>query len=209
MREFIYYSASAVTSGNLIKDDLMKAGRIDIACQIVLQSFFISHHMRPDVKLHLIFDGAPDAPKHLEIFPGKNLEGVENKIDISKKDVAGLFRKMLYKYRKGEKTEIAPGYSVEKKSFSGLILELAIEGKEIFILDKKGEDVRSVEIPANAVFVLGDQDGIPKQELKRIKNKGIEMKKISIGPYMLFASQAMTILQNELDRRDAKDERVE
>ena len=27
MREFVYYSKSGVTAGNLIKDDLMKAGR--------------------------------------------------------------------------------------------------------------------------------------------------------------------------------------
>ncbi|MFA4960186.1 MAG: hypothetical protein WC548_00830 [Candidatus Pacearchaeota archaeon] len=204
MREFVYYSASAVTSGNLIKDDLMKAGRIDIACQILLHSLFVSHHIREDVKLHLIFDGAPDAPKHLEIYPGKNLEGIENKIDISKKDIAGLFKKMLYKYKKGEKTEIASGYYIEKKSFANLIAELSDEGKEIYILDKRGEDVRNIKANEPSVFVLGDQDGIPKQELKKIKSKGIEMKKISVGPYMLFASQTMIILQNELDRKEAK-----
>jgi tRNA (pseudouridine54-N1)-methyltransferase len=204
MREFIYYSANAVTSGNMIKDDLMKAGRIDIACQIVIQSFFVSHHMRENVKLHLIFDGAPDAPKHLEIFPGQNLEGVEGRIDISKKDVAGLFKKMLYKYRKGEKTQIAPGYFIEKKSFSDLVLQLSEEGKEVYMLDKKGTDTRKENFSTNSVFVIGDQDGIPKRELKRIKSKGIEIKKISVGPYMLFASQTMTILQNELDRREVE-----
>jgi len=156
------------------------------------------------VKLHLIFNGSPDPPKHLEIFPGKNLEGVEGKIDISKKDIASLFKKILYKYKKGEKTEVASGYSIEKKHFSNLVLELANQGKEIFILDKKGEDIRSAEIPKNAVFILGDQDGIPKQEFKHLKSKGVEMKKISVGPAMLFASQTMTILQNELDRREVE-----
>ena len=71
--------------------------------------------------------------------------------------------------------------------------------KEIFILDKKGEDVRTVEMKENSVFIMGDQDGIPKQELKRIKK--LELKKISMGPQMYFASQTLTILQNELDRR--------
>jgi tRNA pseudouridine-54 N-methylase len=32
--------------------------------------------------------------------------------------------------------------------------------------------------------------------------KYAEVKKISVGPYMLFASQALTVLQNELDRRE-------
>jgi tRNA (pseudouridine54-N1)-methyltransferase len=79
MREFIYYSAGAVTSGNLLKNDLMKAGRIDIACQILIQSFFISHDTRKDVKLHLIFNGPSDPPKHLEIFPGKKFRACRRK----------------------------------------------------------------------------------------------------------------------------------
>ena len=208
MREFVYYSASAVTSGNLIRGDLMKAGRIDIACQILIHSFFVSHHIRDDVKLHLIFDGHPDAPKHLEIFPGENLEGVENKIDISKKDVAGLFRRMLYKYKKGMKTQVAPGYYVEKKSFAELVIELAHDGKKIFILDKRGEDIRNANIDDKSVFIIGDQDGISKDEIKKIKSAGIEMEKISVSPQMLFASQAMIILQNELDRREVVADKI-
>lgn len=206
IREFVYYSKSAVTSGNFIKEDLMKAGRIDIACQIVIMSFFVSHHMRNNVKLHLIFDGPPDAPKHLEIFPGfsgkssSQFADINNKIDISKKDIAGLFKKMLFKYKKSKKIEISPGYYIEKKSFSKLIEELVEEGKEIYLLDRKGEDIRSAEIKENSVFILGDQEGINKKELKKIRK--YNLKKISLGPYMYFTSQSMTILQNELDRRE-------
>ncbi len=203
MREFIYYSKSAVTAGNRIKEDLMKAGRLDIACQIVIHGLFVSRHMRLNVKLHLVFDGPPDAPKHLEIFPGvsgkDNLGDIENKIDISKKDIAGLIKRMLYKYRVGEKKEVANGYWIEKRGFADLVFELHNEGKEIFILDKRGEDIRKVEISENAVFIIGDQEGIPKKELKRIK--GIPLKRVSVGPQTLFASQALIVLQNELDRR--------
>tara|TARA_Y100000310_G_scaffold344307_1_gene456321 strand:+ start:2862 stop:3485 length:624 start_codon:yes stop_codon:yes gene_type:complete len=203
VREFVYYSKSAVTAGNMIKENLMKAGRIDIACQIVIQAFFVSRHMRNNVKLHLIFDGAPDSPKHLEMFPGKNILGdIQDKIDISKKDVAGLFKKMLYKYKKGEKVEFVPGYSVEKKSFSKVLEELKDEGKEIYLLDKRGDDLRKTKIADNAVFVIGDHEGIPKQELKKIKH--LDIKKISVGPYMLFASQAMTLLHNEMDRQEVE-----
>ena len=208
MREFVYYSKNAVTTGNFDMTNLMKAGRMDIACNMIIMSFFVSHSMRHNVKLHLVFDGPPDSPKHLEMFPGKNhLESVENKIDISKKDVSSLIKKLLYKYKKGEKKEVAPGYFIEKKSFSNVIKELSDEGKEIYILDKKGEDLREIKISDKSVFILGDQDGIPKQELKRIKE--LEVKKVSVGPYMLFASQALTILQNELDRREISAEIVE
>ena len=204
MREFIYYSKNARTSGNFDLTSLMKAGRMDIACQITIMAFFVSHAIRDDVKLHLIFDGPPDPPKHLEMFPGKNMRfaDISGKIDISKKDVAGLIKKMLYKYKKGEKREISPGYSIEKKSLIKVIEELIEQGKEIYIMERKGKDIRDFKEKGleNAVFIIGDQDGIPKQELKRLKKMGI--KKISVGRQMYFASQTITLIQNELDRQN-------
>jgi len=178
----------------------MQAGRIDIACQFIIQGFFVSRSMRKDTKVHLILNGPPDSPKHLEIFPGKNLGGIENKIDISKKDVAGLIKRMLYKYKKGEKVEVAPGYDVEKKSFVKLLEEMNADGKTIYVLDKRGEDIRNVKIAKDAVFIVGDHDGIPKNEMKWAKH--IPMKKISVSPHMLFASQVVTLIHNEVDRQE-------
>ncbi|MGV8151625.1 MAG: tRNA (pseudouridine(54)-N(1))-methyltransferase TrmY [Candidatus Nanoarchaeia archaeon] len=202
MREIVYYSQSARTTGNFDLTDLMKAGRMDIACQIAIMAFFVSHHIRPNVRLHLIFNGPPDSPKHLEMFPGENmkLEGVEGKVDISKKDVGSLIKKMLYKYKKGIKNEVSPGYFIEKKSFVNVINEMIEEGKEVYMLDKKGEDIRTIEIKENPVFILGDQDGIPKEDKKKLEKMGV--KKISVGNQMYFASQTLTIVQNELDRRE-------
>ena len=204
MREFIYYSKNARTTGNFDLTNLMKAGRMDIACQIAIMAFFVSHHIRNDVKLHLVFDGPPDSPKHLELFPGENMQfgDIKNKIDISKKDVAGLIKKMLYKYKPGIKNEFVKGYSIEKKGFSGVVNELIKEGKLIYLMDKKGKDIRELtkEELENAVFILGDQDGIPKQEIKKLKK--MDIGKISVGNQMYFASQTLTIIQNELDRKE-------
>jgi len=201
MREFVYYSKHARTSGNFDLNDLMKAGRMDIACQIAIMAFFLSHKIRQDVKLHLIFDGGPDPPKHLELYPGENIERQGERIDISKKDVAGLLKKMLYKYKKGMKNEIAPGYSIEKKSFEKVIEELYEQGKEIYLMDDNGKDIRELKDKKieNAVFIIGDQDGLPSQKLKKLKRLGIN--KISVGNKTYFASQVVTIIQNEIDRR--------
>ena len=201
MRHFLYYSKNARTSGNFDLTNLMRAGRMDIACQIAIMAFFVSHHTREDVKLHMIFDGAPDPPKHLELSPGANfLADDENRIDISKKDVGSLIKKMLYKYKKGEKREVAKGYYIEKKSFVKVVEELLEEGKQVFVMDKRGKDLREVKELDNAVFIIGDQDGIPKPEMKKLK--GMNIKKISVGNQMYFASQTLTIIQNELDRRN-------
>ena len=195
MRNFIYFSNSAATSGNALSrnENLMKAGRMDIAIHVLIASFFLSHDVRKDVKLHLIFYGMPDPPKHIEIQ-------VTEDLDISKKDVAGLIKKILYKYKEGKKTEVFPEVSVEKKSFLKVVEELQGKGKEIFILDKKGEDIREIKTKEleDAVFILGDQDGLPDKELRRLKKS---CKMINIGPKMYFASQVVAVLNNELDRR--------
>ncbi|OGJ12671.1 hypothetical protein A3K82_02285 [Candidatus Pacearchaeota archaeon RBG_19FT_COMBO_34_9] len=191
MREFVYFSQSARTSGNFDANKLMEAGRMDIAIHSFIQGVFLSHGFRKDAKFHFIFYGQPDPPKHIEIQ-------VTDELEISKKDVGNLIRKILYKYKKGKKEEVLPGCFIEKKSFLNVIEELAEEGKEIFVLDKHGEDIRKAEIPEDCVFVLGDHEGLPKKELKRLKEIAT---KVSVGNKIYFASQTVAVVNNELDYR--------
>jgi len=191
MRHFVYFSASASTSGKaLASGDLMKAGRIDIAIHSFIQAVFLSHDTRDDVIFHFLFYGMPDPPKHIEIK-------INPELNISKKDIGNLLKKILYKYKEGEKTEVFPGCFIEKKSFEKIIFELSKES-EIFILDKKGKDLRKAKISKNSVFVIGDQEGFPKKEIKRLK-KISEL--VSIGNKMYFASQTVAVINNELDYR--------
>ena len=142
MREFVYFSQSARTSGNFNTTELMKAGRMDIAIHSFIQGVFLSHGFRKDTKFHFVFYGQPDPPKHIEIQ-------IKDELEISKKDVGNLIKKILYKYKPGKKQEVAPGCFIEKKSFLKVIEELIGDGKEIFLLDKKGEDIRKAKIKEN------------------------------------------------------------
>ena len=132
MREFIYYSRTAPTSGNFSTDDLQKAGRIDIAIHVIIASFFLSHKIRTDAKLHLCFAGPPDPPKHLELKPVTEGKTGIDKIYLAKKDVSSVLKKMLYKFREGEKKEVFPGFWIERKGFLELIKDL--KKKEFMIL---------------------------------------------------------------------------
>jgi len=198
MREFIYYSRTAPTAGQAIKEDLMKSGRLDIAIHSVIASFFLSHKMRTDVKLHLIFAGPPDPVKHLEMKPV--MEGITgiDKIYLSKKNVQDVIKKMLYKYKEGKKNQVFPGYWIEKKNFMEVVNELIDEGKQVFILDADGQDIREVDIKPNPVFILGDHRGLPDKEYKRLKKLATP---VTIGPNTYFASHTVAIVNNELDRR--------
>ena len=197
MKHFVYFSNSAATSGNALSKysnedgNLMKAGRMDIAIHSFIQGVFLSHDFRKDVKFHFIFYGQPDPPKHIEIQ-------VKDETEVSKKDVGTLIKKILYKYKAGEKTEVFPGCFIEKKSFLNVIEDLIKEGNGIFILDKKGEDIRKAEIKEGCVFILGDHEGLPKKELKRLKEIATP---VSIGERIYFASQTVAVVNNELDYR--------
>ncbi len=189
MREFIYFSQKARTSGNF-GDDLMKAGRMDIVINVIIASLFLSHKLRENVHIHLIFNGPPNPPMHLEFISNAEMP-------ISKKDVAGLIKRMLYKCREGRRIEVFPGCFIEKKSFSKLVDELEKQNKKIFILDSKGKFIRdfSNDELGEGVFVLGDHDGLPKKEMKKFKNK------ISIGSKTYFASHCLIVIHHEMDVR--------
>ena len=192
MRHFVYFSASAATSGKALSDgNLMKAGRIDIAIHSFIQGVFLSHGFRKDVVFHFIFYGMPDPPKHIELR-------ITDELDISKKDIGTLIKKILYKYRKGEKHEVFPGCFVEKKSFLNVVEELLQKDIECFILEKGGDSIRKIKIPKDCCFILGDHEGFPKKELRRLKKY---LKPISVGPKMYFASQTVAVVNNELDFR--------
>lgn len=192
MREFVYYSANAVTAGNLIGSDLKKAGRMDIVCNFIVSCFFTSNAMREDVRLHLIFDGGPNNPRHIVMESNEEMP-------ISKKNVAGLIKKVLYKAKDEEGLrEIVPGCSVEKKGFVELLKEMDSEGKDVLVFGKGGKDVRELKLTGDEVFVIGDHDGFPRGFSKFLKR----VDKVSVGPRVLFASQVAILLHNEMDRQE-------
>ena len=198
MREFVYYSRSAPTAGSYVGDDLQKAGRLDIAIHTVIAAFFLSHKLRTDTRLHLCFAGPPTPPRHLELEPETEGQTGVDKIYLNKSDVSTIIKKMLYKYKEGEKKEVFPGYWIEKKGFLELVKELQEAGKDLYILDEDGEDIRTAKLGENPVFILGDHQGLPLKEFKRLKQM---CKSITIGPQTYFASHTVAVVNNELDRR--------
>ncbi|MFH1289962.1 MAG: tRNA (pseudouridine(54)-N(1))-methyltransferase TrmY [Nanoarchaeota archaeon] len=199
MREIIYYSRTAPTAGSYIKENLQDSGRIDIAIHTVIAAFFLSHRIRNDVRLHLMFAGPPTPPRHIEMNPVTEGRTGIDKIYLAKTNVSAVLKKILYKYKEGEKREVFPGFWIEKKGFLELAKELAEQGRHIYALDTRGEDIRTVKIKKDPVFILGDHKGLPSKELKRLKKLYTP---VSIGPKTYFASQTLAVVNNELDRRE-------
>ena len=188
MRNFILISNHGRTRGDW--RDLMKAGRMDIVCHSVISSFFLSNAIRTDVKMDIFLNGPPDPPKHIEIVYDKDLP-------ISKKDVGNLIRSALWKYKPGKKVKAFPGVFIEKRSFRDYIKEKIENGEEVYFLDRKGEDISNVDFGDSPVFVLGDHEGIPKDDLRYLKKNASPL---SIGKKVYFTSQCISFLNIWLDR---------
>ncbi len=94
---------------------------------------------------------------------------------------------------------VVPGLYISAYGFEKLIGSL-IEHRSVYLLDRKGEDIRTTELETNPVFILSDHLAMPKNNIKSLKRQGLKM--ISLGKKMLFASQCVVLINHELDRLD-------
>jgi tRNA (pseudouridine54-N1)-methyltransferase len=67
-------------------------------------------------------------------------------------------------------------------------------------MDKKGASIRGKAISDNPCFLLTDHMPMPKKSYNGLERLGAE--KLSLGSKMLFASQCVLLIHNELDFRE-------
>ena len=189
MRKFIVYSQRASTSPKI--SDLKASGRIDILLHSIISAMFASNTYRDDVELHLILMGPPNSPRHITIKYDKyNV--------ISKKNLKKLLETCLRKARDGQVREVCGGVFVDSKTIEKLVNEFEENKEEMFILDFAGEHIKKIqkEKLKNGVFILGDYDGFDRKTKKYLKKN---VNRLSLGEQIYFTSQAITIINYELD----------
>jgi len=100
---------------------------------------------------------------------------------------------------KEESRAVEPGITVRTISFETLVQELAPD-HQLFVMDKKGASIRGKAISDNPCFLLTDHMPMPKKSYNGLERLGAE--KLSLGSKMLFASQCVLLIHNELDFRE-------
>ncbi|QQG40024.1 MAG: tRNA (pseudouridine(54)-N(1))-methyltransferase TrmY [Candidatus Aenigmatarchaeota archaeon] len=191
MRTFVLYSQGSTGTFNL--NDLPSSGhRIDTVARCVNASLWLSYALRHDTRFYVVLNGPPDPPKTL-LFEGGGLEGVTpDERNIG----AWILKANAVPVRGKDWARAQKGLHVSKKSFHELMREFK---GSLCLLSEKGKDIRTVELPANPVFVLGDSLDIPKGELKLLdKYKPL---RVSLGKRSYLASHCITLVNNEMDRR--------
>jgi tRNA (pseudouridine54-N1)-methyltransferase len=163
--------------------NLHDAGRLDVVYECIVASLFLSHGIRRDGIFHAVLNGPPKPPLHIKI-DGDKLYDVRTDVDT--------WQQILRKVIAGKSH---PGISVDKTSFEAL-LKTEAQTRQVYVLEEGGKNVAELELADDAVFVLGDHVGLPKNAEKFALRFG---EKISLGKQPYLAASCITIINYMLD----------
>ena len=162
----------------------------------VINAFFVSNGFREDVEVYIVLDSSEDFPRTIKLsgndglsIEGFHEEAVIDVIEKALKDSQGI--------QKDEIKKISPGVEVNGFGFEKLVAKL-IETRPIYLLDRKGDDVKDIQWEKDPVFILSDHLAMPKNNMKSLQRRGL--KAMSLGKKMLFASQCVVLIHYEMDR---------
>ncbi|MBI5392072.1 tRNA (pseudouridine(54)-N(1))-methyltransferase TrmY [Candidatus Woesearchaeota archaeon] len=197
MREFIVRVLKGKTTPDFSVESLVGAGRLDLVCRCIMNALCVANDIRRDTIIHISLDGPSDPPKIIS-FAGETIQ----KFQGDERSTAGLLKQALAAgkgLRLNEAKEVSPGITIIKKSFEQLVREKTTTSR-VYYLHQKGADIRKTKFKEKTVIVLGDYIGMPRKSENLLEN--LNAVKISLGPIMLFASQCITVVHNELDRQN-------
>ena len=198
MRSFVLRARAAPTTSKALLEGVGNEAHTEILAHTMMNTMFVAQSHREDVVVHLVLESTKDYSRTITIRSNDitNIGGFHESTLI-----AAVARALDASVGMGKEQlrELEPGITVRTVSFERLVQELA-EDHQLYMLDKKGEFVRDTEIGENPCFLLTDHIPMPKKSFNSLKRLGTE--KISLGPKMLFASQCVVLIHNELDIRE-------
>ena len=195
--EFIVRARAASTDPAQFLASVGKGAHVEYLAQIIVSALMISKGHRDDTTLSLVLEDSLDFSRCLTFFGGKlgDLGGTTEAALLKViADSLGLSKGLA----KEASITTPIGVQATAISFEHLV-KAKVADQRVFLLDPKGEDIRAIDLPIDAIFLLTDHVPMPKKNLKTLVRQGV--KKISLGPVMLHASQCISVIQNELDRR--------
>ena len=190
MRTFAIIGHLARTDGKFILDDLPgSGGRIDLLCRCIGAAFFLSHGLRKDAECYLILLGDPEPPKTICI------RGSEvRSLSPDERSTAALLKKALSLPVGTTFRSSSPGIYVRATGLPELLSE-----RRFALADEKGEDIRTTA-PLPDAFLFSDHLNLSASEDDLFST----IPRFSVGPRSLHADHAITLIQNEMDRRESE-----
>ncbi len=197
MRTFVIRARKGTVKAEKVCSQVGSGQHFEIIAHTLANAFYISKNIRSDVEVYVVLDSTPDFPRTLVFssndglsFPGFHEQAI---LDVISSALARGIN-----VTKGLIKTIEPGIKMCGFGFDTLMKGLQ-EQSPVYLLDKKGADIRSITVEQQGIFVLSDHLPMPKNSIKGLERRGLT--KINLGPKMLFASQCVVLVHNELDRQ--------
>jgi len=195
MRTFVLRARAAPTDRQRLLAGIGGDAHTEILAHSLMNAFFVAQSHRADVVVHLVLESTPDFSRTITFIANelRDIDGFHEQALLEKVALAlDVSRGM------GKETErpVEPGITVRTLSFEKLVQDLA-ENHQLYVMDKKGAGIRELALAKNPCFLLTDHIPMPKKSFGSLKRLGAQ--KISLGPKMLFASQCIVLIHNQLD----------
>lgn len=188
---------SAATEPGRFLGQVGEAGHVEYLARIIVNTLFIAKGHRADTTLTLILENSADFSRALCLC-GETLGNLNG---LTESALLETLADSLYEARVlAKEAEIVTenGIRVSATSFEHVAKQRLAEG-EVFLLERKGEDLRECDLGGDAVFLMGDHVPMPRKLRKSLVRQGA--RPLSVGPVMLHTAQCIVVVQNEFDRR--------
>ena len=193
MRRFLVVGHRASTDPNFPLDDLAgSAGRMDILLNAANAALLLAHGIRRDAEVGLLLLGPPTPPRFVRLV-GFRLKAYQPDIRSN----GSLIRRALVDVSRVEH-ESSPGVYGSIATFEEALDRL---GPTFVSLKEGGKDIRQAALPADATFVVSDNQELLVDEERLLTDRGALA--IGLGPVALHTDHSIAIVHNELDRRGA------
>jgi tRNA (pseudouridine54-N1)-methyltransferase len=157
-------------------------------CRCVQAALTLSHSLRRDTDCYLILKGEPIPPKTL-LIRGSEVRSLHP----DERSIAALLRKSLSLPVGTMFRCSTPGIYVRAAGLEALVTE-----HPCAVADEDGQDIRNMDVLPTA-FVLSDHLNLTEEERSQLSGQP----RVSVGPRSLHADHAITMIHNEMDRREA------
>lgn len=201
-RRFVIVGQKATASPDFSLVDIAgTSGRLDILLRCLRSALLVSHGLRRDTLVYLVLLGGALAPRVLRV-DGRHVRFLRP----DERMLAILVQKALARtpadLEPGVFFEIRPGLAVARGGIETAIADLGQGTASAYVLEEDARDLRDGPLEAEDVVVfVGDQHGFDAPTRARIDALGAVP--IGVGPVSVHADDAITITNNELDRRRA------
>lgn len=195
MRAFVLRARSAPTDSQKFLAAVGNEAHTEILAHTLMNGIFVAQSHRCDVVMYLVLESTPDYSRTIIFEPDKlrQIGGFHERALLKK--IAGALD-VSCGMGKAQSRVVEPGMVVRTIGFEKLVQELATQ-YQLYVMDKRGTSIRQCSLAENPCFLLTDHIPMPKKVFSLLKRLGAQ--KISLGPQMLFASQCVVLIHNELD----------